>query len=109
MPFAARQPSGVQPNPALSVGSQSAQRADRVYPRQTAFVVPVPEQPLKNDPDHAGRGKTVDDPKIRRQVFDLSPEVEQRHDPAMAGAAMIVDVARIQGTSPKGPVSVVIN
>jgi hypothetical protein len=56
-----------------------------------------------------GRGTIVDDPNIRRQIFDLSPEVEQRHDPAMAGAAVIVDVARIQGTSPRGPVSVVIN
>ena len=55
-----------------------------------------------------GKGKLVDDPKIRRQIFDLSPEVEQRHDPAMTGAAVLVDVARIHGTSPKEPVSVVI-
>jgi hypothetical protein len=56
-----------------------------------------------------GRGKLVEDPKIRRQIFDLLPEVEQRHDPAMAGAAVLVDVVRIHGTSPKGPVSVAIN
>jgi hypothetical protein len=56
-----------------------------------------------------GRGKLVDDLKIRHQIFELSPEVEQRHDPAMAGAAVLVDVARIHGTSPKGPVSVVVS
>lgn len=56
-----------------------------------------------------GRGKLVDDPEIRREIFDLSPEVEQRHDPAMAGAAVIVDVSRVQGTSPQGPVLVIID
>jgi hypothetical protein len=56
-----------------------------------------------------GTGKLIDDPEVRRRIFDLSPEVEQRHDPGMAGAAVIVDVSRVQGTSPKGPVLVVID
>jgi hypothetical protein len=55
-----------------------------------------------------GRGVVIDDPVVRRRIFELSPEVEQRHDPGLTGAAVIIDVARIHGTSPKGPVLVVI-
>jgi hypothetical protein len=55
-----------------------------------------------------GRGVVIDDPMVRRRIFELSPEVEQRHDPGLTGAAVIIDVARIQGASPKGPVLVVI-
>jgi len=55
------------------------------YPRPTATVVPVSQQPLQNDPDHPGRGKLVDDRKIRHRSSNLSPEVEQRHDPRIAG------------------------
>jgi hypothetical protein len=56
-----------------------------------------------------GRGKVIEDDGLRRRIFDISPEVEQRHDTAMSGAAVVVDVSRIHGTSPKGPVLVVIN
>jgi hypothetical protein len=55
-----------------------------------------------------GRGTVIEDPTVRRRIFELSPEVEQRHDLAMAGAAVLVDVSRIQGTSSKGPVLVLI-
>ena len=55
-----------------------------------------------------GRGAVMEDPIVRRRIFELSPEVEQRHDIGMMGAAVIIDVSRIQGTSPKGPVLVVI-
>jgi hypothetical protein len=55
-----------------------------------------------------GYGKVIDDPDGRRRVFDLSPEVEQRHDTVMTGAAVIIDVSTINGTSPKGPLLVVI-
>lgn len=55
-----------------------------------------------------GRGTVIEDPIVRRRIFELSPEVEQRHDIGMTGAAVIIDVSRIQGTSPKGPVLVVI-
>ena len=53
-----------------------------------------------------GRGKVIEDDGLRKRIFDMSPEVEQRHDTARTGAAVIIDVARIHGTSPKGPVSV---
>jgi hypothetical protein len=55
-----------------------------------------------------GHGKVIDDEDGRRRVFDMAPEVEQRHDTAMTGAAVIIDVSTINGTSPKGPVMVVI-
>jgi pyridoxamine 5'-phosphate oxidase-like protein len=55
-----------------------------------------------------GRGKVIDDQDGRRRVFDMSPEVEQRHDPAMTGAAVVIDVSTINGTSPRGPVLVVV-
>jgi hypothetical protein len=56
-----------------------------------------------------GRGRVIEDPLVRRRIFDLSPEVEQHHDVAMTGAAVIIDVSRIHGTSPKGPVLFVID
>lgn len=37
---------------------------------------------------------------VRKAVFDMSPEVEQLHDPAMNGTALIIDVASIMGWFP---------
>jgi hypothetical protein len=51
-----------------------------------------------------GRGHVETDEAIRTHVFERSPEVEQNHDPARSGAAVLIDVTRIQGTSPRGPV-----
>ena len=51
-----------------------------------------------------GRGHVATDPDVRARVFERSPEVEQNHDPARNGAAVLIDVTRIQGTSPRGPV-----
>ena len=55
-----------------------------------------------------GQGKVIDDQDGRRRIFDMAPEVEQRHDTAMTGAAVVIDASTINGTSPKGPVMVVI-
>lgn len=55
-----------------------------------------------------GRGHFDPDPKVRQEVFDLSPEVERNHDPLMEkGGALIIDVDRIQGGSVAGPILVV--
>jgi hypothetical protein len=32
----------------------------------------------------------------------MAPEVEQMHDPGRKGAALIIDVVRLQGGGPKG-------
>jgi hypothetical protein len=54
-----------------------------------------------------GRGEVADDAPARARVFALSPEVEQRHDLAQNGAALILHVERLQGMTPAGPVVVV--
>ncbi len=51
-----------------------------------------------------GRGRIDGDGAVRERVYALAPEVEQTHDPERRGAALIVDVERLQGTSPRGPV-----
>lgn len=50
-----------------------------------------------------GRGHVDSDPSVRERVFNLIPEVEQNHDPgAVKGAALIIDIDRIQGGSGRG-------
>ncbi len=51
-----------------------------------------------------GRGHIETDPEVRDRVYALAPEVEQRHDPARRGLALIIDIERLQGTSPRGAV-----
>ena len=53
-----------------------------------------------------GRGHVASDPAIRERVFNLAPEVEQNHDPGRKGAALIIDVASLQGTTVRGLVRV---
>lgn len=49
-----------------------------------------------------GRARVAENDELRNRVWDLTPEVEQNHDPARKGAAMIIDVDRIQGFSTGG-------
>ncbi|MFM2272035.1 MAG: hypothetical protein RL702_1100 [Pseudomonadota bacterium] len=51
-------------------------------------------------------GYIVDDEAGRIRIFDGTPEVEQRHDPGRSGAAALLDLISLAGTSPSGPVSV---
>mgnify|MGYP001190517556 CR=1 FL=1 len=51
-----------------------------------------------------GRGHVETDPEVRERVFAFSPEVEQNHDPERRGLALIVDIERLQGASPRGAV-----
>jgi hypothetical protein len=53
-----------------------------------------------------GRGHVETSPAIRERVFQLAPEVEQNHDPARKGAALIIDITTLQGTSVRGMVKV---
>jgi hypothetical protein len=53
-----------------------------------------------------GRGHVETDPAIRERVFLLSPEVEQNHDPARKGAALIIDVTSLGGSTVRGMVRV---
>lgn len=54
----------------------------------------------------AGRARVSTDEGVREAVFRRSPEVEQLHDPRRKGAALLVDIDQVQGTSPFGPVLV---
>jgi hypothetical protein len=53
-----------------------------------------------------GRGHVETDPALRERVYQLSPEVEQNHDPGRKGAALIIDVTSLAGTTVRGPVRV---
>jgi len=51
-----------------------------------------------------GRAHVESDEAVRNRVFALAPEVEQNHDPARKGAALVIDVLSLQGTTVRGPV-----
>ena len=54
-----------------------------------------------------GRGHVDTSEEVRSRVFDLAPEVEQRHDLQRNGAALIIDVDRVSGSTPRGGVRMV--
>jgi hypothetical protein len=54
-----------------------------------------------------GQGHVETDPETRERVFQLSPEVEQNHDPGRKGAALIIDVTSLGGSTVRGMVKVV--
>lgn len=49
-----------------------------------------------------GRGHIESDPEVRRRLYEMTPEVEQLHDPNRKGVALIIDIERLQGGGPKG-------
>jgi hypothetical protein len=51
-----------------------------------------------------GRGTIAADTDTRDRVYRQVPEVEQTHDVERRGAALIIQVERIAGTHPDGPV-----
>jgi hypothetical protein len=52
-----------------------------------------------------GRGRVESDSQVRAVVFDNSPEREQAIDPERRGVAVVVDVDRVTGRGPSGPVN----
>jgi hypothetical protein len=50
-----------------------------------------------------GRARVVDDPQVRQRVFDAAPPAERAHDFAMLGAAVLVDLDRVEGYAGLGP------
>jgi hypothetical protein len=49
-----------------------------------------------------GRGRIATDEETRRRVYELTPEVEQFHDTGRKGAALVIDVTRMQAGGPRG-------
>ena len=50
-----------------------------------------------------GQGRIASDPVARREVYDMAPEVERRHDTSRKGAALTIEVTSADGTTPQGP------
>jgi hypothetical protein len=53
-----------------------------------------------------GRAHVETSPEVRERVFQLSPEVEQNHDPGRKGAALIIDISQLGGSTVRGQVRV---
>jgi hypothetical protein len=56
-----------------------------------------------------GTARIADDVADRKRVFESAPEREQNSDPESKGAAIIVDLTRVDGVlriGPEGPVFV---
>ena len=51
-----------------------------------------------------GLGHVETDSAVRARVYELAPEVEQNHDPARRGAALVIDITQLQGTTVRGPI-----
>jgi hypothetical protein len=51
-----------------------------------------------------GLGHVETDEGVRSRVYELAPEVEQNHDPGRRGAALVIDITQLQGTTVRGPV-----
>lgn len=50
-----------------------------------------------------GRARITDDPVERARVFENAPERERQSDPERRGAAIVVDLDRIEGVLKRGP------
>lgn len=50
-----------------------------------------------------GRARVVDAPAERQRIFDASAPAERAHDFAMLGAAVVIDLDRIEGWAGVGP------
>jgi hypothetical protein len=62
------------------------------------------DPPARTTLTFQGRGHFETDEAVRNRVFDLAPEVEQKHDPGRIGAALIIDIDRLTGNTPRGGV-----
>lgn len=52
-----------------------------------------------------GHARQDDDPKVRDLVFERSPAGEQAADPERKGVVLIVDLDRVDGRTPEGPIA----
>lgn len=62
------------------------------------------DPPARTNLTFEGRAHFETDPEVRDRVFELAPEVEQKHDPGRIGAALIIDLERVSGNTPRGGV-----
>jgi hypothetical protein len=62
------------------------------------------DPPARANLTFEGIGHFESDPEVRDRVWELMPEVEQRHDLERKGACLIIDVTRASGSTPRGAV-----
>src|SRR5437879_5654401 len=65
------------------------------------------DPPARTNLTFEGRAHFETGEDVRNRVFELAPEVEQKHDPRRIGAALIIDIDRLGGTTPRGGVRMV--
>jgi uncharacterized pyridoxamine 5'-phosphate oxidase family protein len=65
------------------------------------------DPPARTNLTFEGRAHFETDEEVRNRVFELAPEVEQKHDPNRTGAALIIDITRLSGNTPRGGVRMV--
>ncbi len=53
----------------------------------------------------SGKGRIAEGAE-RERAWSISPEVEKRHDPERKGVAVIIDLEKVAGNTPSGPVLV---
>jgi hypothetical protein len=75
-------------------------RSIRANPR-VAFM--YRDEEAKATYQFQGRARVSDDAADRRRIFDAAPLVERAHDFAQLGAAVIVDLDRVEGYAGLGP------
>jgi hypothetical protein len=62
------------------------------------------DPPARANLTFEGLGHFEADPEVRDRIFELMPEVEQKHDPGHTGAALLIDIQRLTGSTPRGAV-----
>jgi len=67
------------------------------------------DPPARTNLSFEGIAHFEEDEAVRNRIWDLAPEVEQKHDPNRVGAALIIDITRLSGQTPRGGVRMVRN
>lgn len=72
---------------------------------RVSVLIRVPE--TRATLNFRGRANLVSDEAVRQKVWSSAPENEQKADPEMKGQPLIIDIDRLDGRTPAGPVRMV--
>jgi hypothetical protein len=75
-------------------------RAIRANPR---IALMYRDEEAKATYQFQGRARVTESPQDRQRIFERAPAVERAHDFAMLGAAVLVDLDRVEGYAGLGP------
>lgn len=62
------------------------------------------DNPTRSTLIFMGKARIDDDERVRKEVFEATPEVEQNHESWTTGAAVIIDLESVDGATPEGRV-----